>query len=106
MGEVFLPPANTSSVEWIGYVRGKDWGLFIEAFLQMTFGGIPWQVLTYLIMCAKNVIKSENVHKGAVSIFFVRCVAAILIFDTSTLIYYYYFQFLILKFLVFPVFSI
>ena len=44
VGPVFTPPANETKVEWLGYVEGKSWGLFIDGYLHLIFGGIPWQV--------------------------------------------------------------
>lgn len=45
VGPVFTPPANSSQVEWLGYVEGRSWGLYIDGLLHLIFGGIPWQVL-------------------------------------------------------------
>ena len=45
VGVVFGPTGNETVAGWIGYLEGPSWGVFIDGYLLMMFGGIPWQVL-------------------------------------------------------------
>jgi len=52
VGDVFSVPINSTSetIGWLGYLEGRSWGLFVDDYLLLMFGGLPWQVLAAEIL--------------------------------------------------------
>ena len=35
---------------WVGHVEGLSWGIFIDTYLLIVFGAIPWQVMRHALL--------------------------------------------------------
>jgi high affinity choline transporter 7 len=49
-----------SSTEWIKEVDGERVGVYIDSFLMLAFGGIPWQVYFQRVLSARTVRAAQQ----------------------------------------------
>ncbi|XP_067941622.1 high-affinity choline transporter 1-like isoform X2 [Watersipora subatra] len=54
VGDVFASAPNSTVPGWLGHIEGRDWGLFVDDYLLLMFGGIPWQVYFQRVLASRS----------------------------------------------------
>jgi len=58
-----------SSRDWLGKVEQKDIGQWIDSFLLLLLGGIPWQVFSFFLLKPQTKVYLNTLRTGSFKLF-------------------------------------